>query len=143
MSTAYISKELRERVASQAGRRCGYCLTSEAIVGAAMEIDHLVPQSLGGLTEESNLWLACSLCNDHKSCRISGPDPESGEVVRLFDPRRQVWTEHFRWSEGGDEIVGLTAVGRATVVALRLNRASLVLARRLWSAAGWHPPGER
>lgn len=58
MSTAYIPKDLRERVAQQARYRCGYCLSAEAIVGAPMEIDHLVPQALGGLTEEDNLWLA-------------------------------------------------------------------------------------
>jgi hypothetical protein len=105
-----------------------------------MEIDHLIPESLGGSTEESNLWLACSLCNDHKSNRIASVDPETGEMIRLFDPRRQVWTDHFQWNENGDEIVGLTGVGRATVAALNLNRPSLVEARRLWTAVGWHPP---
>ena len=140
MSQAYVPKELRERVAAQARYRCGYCLTAEAIVGAPMEIDHLIPEALGGLTEESNLWLACSLCNDHKSSRIAFLDTVSGETVRLFDPRRQIWYEHFRWSDNGDEIVGLTATGRATVDALRLNRISLVAARRLWVLAGWHPP---
>ena len=94
MSTGYIPKELRERVARQAQYRCGYCLSAEAIVGAPMEIDHLVPQALGGLTEEDNLWLACSLCNDHKSDRIAALDPDTDEVVRLFDPRHQIWAEH-------------------------------------------------
>jgi 5-methylcytosine-specific restriction endonuclease McrA len=61
MSQTYIPKVLRERVAEQARYRCGYCLTAEAIVGTPMEIDHIIPQSLGGQTEESNLWLACSL----------------------------------------------------------------------------------
>jgi hypothetical protein len=105
-----------------------------------MEIDHLVPESLGGLTEESNLWLACSLCNDHKSNRIAFDDPETGMAVRLFDPRRQIWSDHFRWSDEGDIIVGLTATGRATVTALQLNRHDLVQSRRLWVTAGWHPP---
>ena len=61
-------------------------------------------------------------------------------MVRLFDPRRQVWQEHFRWTEQGDQIVGLTPTGRATVTALQLNRPSLVKARRLWALVGWHPP---
>ena len=60
MSRTYISKALRQQVASHARHRCGYCLTSEAVVGTPMEIDHIIPQSLGGLTEEDNLWLACS-----------------------------------------------------------------------------------
>jgi hypothetical protein len=136
----YIPKDLRERVSSQANYRCGYCLSAAAIIGAPMEIDHLIPESLGGLTEESNLWLACSLCNDHKSNRVAAADPESGASVRLFDPRRQKWVEHFRWSELGDKIIGRTATGRATVAALHLNRATLVAARRLWVIAGWHPP---
>ncbi len=140
MSRTYVAKELRERVAAQARYRCGYCLTSEVIVGTPMEIEHLIPESLGGLTEEANLWLACSLCNDHKSNRIAVADPDSGEVVRLFDPRRQIWTEHFAWSTEGDKIVGRTATGRATVAALHLNRPSLVEARRLWVLVGWHPP---
>ena len=140
MSHTYIPQSLRDRVASQARYRCGYCLTAEAIVGTAMEMDHLIPEMLGGLTEEDNLWLACSLCNDHKSGRIASPDPETGEIVRLFNPRHQVWKEHFRWTEEADRIVGLTPIGRATVAALQLNRPALVRARQLWVQVGWHPP---
>ena len=140
MSTSYIPKALRERVAQQACHRCGYCLSAEAIVGAPMEIDHIVPQALGGLTEEDNLWLACSLCNDHKSDRIAALDPDTDAVVRLFDPRHQSWGEHFAWSKNGDRIEGLTPTGRATVYALNLNRPSLVKARQAWVLAGWHPP---
>ena len=142
MTRTYIAKWLRDRVAESAGHRCGYCLSAEQIVGTRMEIDHIVPRSAGGLTEEDNLWLACSLCNDHKSDRIVATDPLSGELVRLFDPRRQIWSQHFRWSAAGEWIVGRTATGRATVAALDLNRASLVVARRLWARAGWHPPSE-
>ena len=140
MSSTYIPQVLRQQVAAQARYRCGYCLTSEAIVGTPMEIDHLIPQSLGGPTEEANLWLACSLCNDHKSSRLAALDPLTGEVVRLFDPRRQIWREHFAWTVEGDRMVGLTPTGRATIVALHLNRLSLVRARQAWVLAGWHPP---
>ena len=140
MSEAYIPKALREKVSSQAQRRCGYCLTTEAVVGTPMEIDHLIPQSLGGLTEEDNLWLACSLCNDHKGDRIAALDPTTDEIVRLFNPRHQAWREHFAWTAEGDRIVGLTPAGRATVVALNLNRPSLVKARQAWVTVGWHPP---
>ncbi len=140
MSRTYISKHLRELVAAQARHRCGYCLTAEAIVGVPMELDHIIPEVRGGLTEENNLWLACSLCNDSKGDRILALDPVSGAVERLFDPRRQFWKEHFRWTDEGDRIVGMTATGRATVAALNLNRPTLVLARQLWVSVGWHPP---
>ncbi len=140
MSRTYIPKALRDSVSVAARHRCGYCLSAEAIVGMPMEFDHLIPEALGGLTVEDNLWLACSLCNDHKNDRIAALDPITGELVRLFNPRQQVWKEHFSWSQEGDQIIGLTPSGRATVVALNLNRPILVLARRAWVSVGWHPP---
>ena len=140
MSTVSVPKPLRARVTEQAHRRCGYCLTTELLIGAPMEIEHIIPTALGGQTEEGNLWLACSLCNEYKGVRVVAPDPLTDELVPLFNPRRQSWSEHFAWSEDFEQIVGRTAIGRATVVALRLNRPLLVRSRRIWAAAGLHPP---
>ena len=134
VSRAYVSRALRARVAAEARQRCGYCLTAADIVGTPMEIEHIIP--------EDNLWLACSACNEHKSGGIAGIDPESGEEVRLFDPRHQEWREHFRWSSEGDRIEGLTPTGRATVATLHLDRMPLVHSRQRWVAVGWHPPGD-
>lgn len=78
MSKAYIPRALRERVAAEARHRCGYCLSQEAIVGSTMEIERLIPESLGGLTEADNLWLVCSPCNDRKGDRIAAFDPHPG-----------------------------------------------------------------
>jgi hypothetical protein len=142
MTSIYIPRKLRERVAEQASYRCGYCLSLERITGFVMEIDHLIPQILGGPTVEENLWLACSACNTFKGYRISALDPESGEIVRLFNPREQSWPEHFHWIDAGARMVGRTATGRATVAALHLNRPVLVRARRSWIEAGWHPPAD-
>lgn len=142
MSKAYVSKALRRRVAEQAKHRCGYCLSRQSITGTPMEIEHIVPESQGGLTIEANLWLACTLCNDHKGDRMESADPLTNAVVPLFDPRAQRWNEHFTWTPEGDRITGLTPTGRATVVALKLNRSVLVDARRVWVAAGLHPPDE-
>ena len=60
----------------------------------------------------------------------------------LFNPRTQMWTEHFAWSPDGTLIIGLTPLGRATVVALRLNNEFIVVARRFWVEAGWWPPNQ-
>ena len=68
-------------------------------------------------------------------------DPMTGETVLLFNPRRDRWSEHFAWAEEGDYIVGRTPVGRATILALRMNRPLVVRARRLWVRIGVHPPG--
>lgn len=142
MSRSYISKALRQRVAEQAKHRCGYCLTPEFITGAPLEVDHIIPEASDGPTVEDNLWLACTLCNQHKANREKARDPETSDEVPLFDPRHQVWREHFAWSDDGTLVVGLTAIGRATVEALDLNRLKLVQARNLWVSAGWHPPAD-
>jgi len=122
-------------VGRHASHRCGYCLTAEEVVGSPLEIDHLIPEARGGLTIKENLWLACSACNAFKGDRTTGLDPLSGEIVMLFNPRRQHWRDHFAWTQSGDLIIG-----RATVAALKLNRPLLVRARRLWMRIGVHPP---
>ena len=142
MSHARISRALRDRVAQTAQFRCGYCLTAAVLVGTELELEHILPRSRGGKSEELNLWLACSDCNDIKSDRITGIDPATGRRVRLFNPRLQSWSRHFVWLEGGVIIAGKTAAGRATVEALRLNRAALVRSRRVWVIAGLHPPDD-
>jgi hypothetical protein len=86
--------------------RCGYCHTQEAVVGSPMEIDHIVPEVLGGATVEGNLWLACSLCNSSKGARVAALDPVTGEMVALFNPRRQSWPDHFVWEGDGTLIAG-------------------------------------
>jgi hypothetical protein len=72
---------------------------------------------------------------------VAAIDPETGESVALFNPRSQVWWEHFRWIEGGLRIAGLTPIGRATVVALRLSDdPEALVVRSFWIQAKWHPP---
>jgi hypothetical protein len=105
-----------------------------------LEIEHIRPQARGGSDGEDNLWLACRLCNNAKRVQTAGRDPGTGRAVPLFDPRHQSWAEHFAWSADGTRILGRTAIGRATVVALQLNNFIAVMVRRCWAAAGWHPP---
>lgn len=136
----HVPKSLRSKIGEQANHRCGYCLSSEAVVGATMELDHIIPQALGGLDEEGNLWLACPLCNQHKADRVAALDPITGEIVRLFNPRYENWDEHFAWTADGERIIGKTPAGRARAAALKSNRPTLVIARHAWVQVGWHPP---
>jgi hypothetical protein len=110
------------------------------LVLGQLEIDHLQPTACGGTDEEDNLWLACRLCNHAKSAQTECRDPITGQLVPLFNPRRQSWSEHFVWSDDGTRILGKTPMGRATIVALQLNNLISVVVRRHWVAAGWHPP---
>ena len=107
-----------------------------------MEVDHIVPESSGGPTTRDNLCLACVGCNGFKLAFQTGIDPETGEEAPLFHPRLDRWEDHFRWIDDGTRIAGVTAKGRATVARLRMNRAPMVEARRLWVQAGWHPPAD-
>ncbi len=91
-------------------------------------------------TEFENLCQACRPCNEFKGDLVEVVDPLSGQMVALFHTRTQVWNAHFEWSFDGVQIIGLTDVGRATVVALQMNNLTIVTARRRWVIAGWHPP---
>ena len=140
MSSAKASNRVRRRIAAQADYRCGYCLTSERLTGIRLTLDHIIPLAAGGLTEESNLWVACRPCNEFKGAQTRAQDPVTDQTVPLFNPRAQLWREHFEWSANGTRIVGLTPVGRASVVALQMNHDLIVHARRQWAKVGWHPP---
>ncbi len=124
-----------------AHHRCGYCLSPQHLVMAKLEIEHIIPLAKGGTDDEVNLWLACPLCNGHKGDKISAIDPLSKTAVALFNPRTQIWVDHFRWSKDGIYIIGLTPIGRATIEALHLSDDPQALTvRRYWVVAGWHPP---
>lgn len=139
---SYIPRALRRKVTAAARHRCGYCLTSQRISGAQMHVGHIVPLSQGGTSDEANLWLACAWRNSYKGTQTHAVDPQTGTEVPLFNPRTQIWSEHFCWSDNGIEIIGVTSIGRATVEALRLNNDFILPARRQWVLAGWHPPSQ-
>ena len=136
----YISDTLKQHIRDDAKAICGYCQTQERIIGSPLEIDHLIPISMGGQTIRSNLWLACSTCNCFKANLIQATDHATNEIVPIFNPRNMLWYEHFTWIDEGLRMEGLTPVGRATVELLRVNNDYIVRARFLWIQTGWHPP---
>lgn len=133
-----ISMRLRTLVVNRASGRCEYCGLSQDGQEATFHIDHVVPQSAGGPTTEDNLALACVSCSLRKWARQTVSDPETGEAITLFNPRTQLWAEHFRWD--GETIVPITGTGRATVNALALNRSVILAIRREEMVRGRHPP---
>lgn len=119
---------LQDLVRRRARFRCEYCLLPESLVSTPFQFDHLIAQSHGGQTNPDNLAFACFHCNNFKGPNLAGVDPDSGEVVRLFHPRRDERKDHFSWD--GETLVGLTAVGRATLRTLRLNHPLRLAVRR-------------
>jgi len=140
MSRSYIPEALRHRVAEAARYRCGYCQTLQVIVGYPLHVEHIIPEAADGPSTEDNLWLACSVCNNSKGTQTTAQDPITQIDVPLFNPRTQVWSEHFAWSDDGTQIIGLTPIGRATAIALQLNTPFRIHARQRWASVGWHPP---
>lgn len=137
---AYVSDELRARVDAADQRICRYCLTAEANSGVRLTHDHITPASKGGATTFENVCLACSACNEFKADATHAVDPVTAELVPLFHPRTQAWSEHFAWSADTTRVDGVTPTGRATVLALRMNQPLIVTARGRWARVGWHPP---
>ena len=134
MSRIAIPAALRRLVTERAGGRCEYCLIHQDDTPFTHHVDHLTPLKHGGQTIESNLALACLECNRYKGSDLTAIDPADGAVVLLFNPRTQVWIEHFRLE--GARIVGQTPAGRATVVLLRLNDPARLIRRQALIEAG-------
>jgi hypothetical protein len=100
--------------------RCGYCLTPASFMPVRFEMEHIIPERSGGQTVRSNLWLSCPSCNRFKGTKTSSIDPDTQVTVPLSNPRVQHWSDHFEWSSDGARVIGRTAIGRATVAALKL-----------------------
>ncbi len=135
-------KSEREYVFRRAQGRCEFCRSPAAFAHQSFSLEHIRPRSRQGKESPANLALSCQGCNNHKYNRTKARDPVSNEEVRLFHPRRDRWAFHLAWTDDATQILGLTAIGRATVEALQLNRVALVNLRRVLVEAGEHPPSE-
>jgi len=129
-----VSGSLRRLVIERANERCEYCLLPQSASLHKHEPDHIIPRQHGGSTSFENLALACFRCNRHKGPNLGSLDPDTGELVGLYNPRRHRWTDHFRIEDG--VIQPLTPEARVTVIVLRLNSDERVAERRRLIAAG-------
>jgi hypothetical protein len=132
----------KEQVLLRAWGCCEYCRSQLRFAMQPFSVEHIEPLSRQGETELENLALACQGCNGHKYAKTEGFDPVLGQMVPLYHPRKQRWSEHFAWNDGCTHIIGLTPTGRATVETLHLNRPGLVNLRRVLFLAGEHPPAD-
>jgi HNH endonuclease len=123
---------LRTLVEARADGRCEYCRRYQELIGGSFfEVEHIVPRSRGGLTVPGNLAFACRRCNLLKGPAIEALDPETSQLAHLFHPRLDDWYAHFERSHDRLQIIGLTPIGRVTVLRLRLNNSSEQRAREI------------
>jgi len=129
-----MNPRLRSQIRRRAGFRCEYCHLPESVAELRFQVDHVVAEKHGGATASENLCWACFRCNSHKGPNLAGLDEQTGEMARLFNPRADAWSVHFRWT--GPKLLGKTAIGRTTINVLCINRIDTVLLRRSLMAEG-------
>jgi len=140
-----VSDKARRWVQQRAHSLCEYCHSPEYLSADRFDIDHIQPRSLGGSDDLDNLALACRRCNLRRYNFTQWIDPLTQSSERLFNPRMDSWTEHFRWANAGLRIEGITPKGRATCHCLDMNDdrhddGAILNARTYWIQGGWHPP---
>ena len=135
----HIPADVRRTVIQRAKNCCEYCRQRVDDRLLPFEIDHVIAEKHGGATTAENLCLACFRCNSFKGSDIAGADPQTGRATFLFNPRTQLWNEHFRLN--GALIEPLSPEGRVTVFLLRLNSPIQVEQRIILIAEGRYPCG--
>jgi|SRR6185312_2399679 len=122
-----IREQLKLQIADRAHFRCEYCLLPDAVSFYNFHVDHIRSLKHGGASDISNLAYCCPDCNYCKGSDI-GNVGTSGELVRFFNPRMDIWGEHFELING--LIVGKTAIGKVTEEILKFNEPDRLVFRR-------------
>lgn len=135
-----ISASTRKEIEKRARHLCEYCLSRQDHSPDPFSIEHILPRAKKGKYELENLALACQGCNNFKYTKTEAIDPISSQKVPLYNPRKDIWQEHFAWSSDYTELIGLSPTGRAAIEALKLNRESLKNIRFALRVVGKHPP---
>jgi 5-methylcytosine-specific restriction endonuclease McrA len=130
-------------VEQRADGQCEFCRSPFDFSTETFEIEHIVPLVQGGTNEMENLALSCGGCNSRKRGYITGIDDLTNQEVPLFNPRVEKWTEHFSWSNDFIRVEGKTAIARATINRLQLNRAGVVNLRKALVRYGVFPPVDK
>jgi HNH endonuclease len=130
-----VSRHLAASVALRSKHRCEYCRLPQEATQTPFHPDHIISIKHGGKASSGNLAWTCFYCNSYKGPCVAGYDPESGRLTRLFNPREDLWNEHFRWR--GSAIIGVTAIGRTTILVLNLNHPDRLRLRNQLIVEGW------
>jgi hypothetical protein len=119
-----VTSALRDSIRRRASARCEYCRLPDFVFEPEdFHVEHIIARKHGGADTPENLAWACIFCNLYKGPNLSGLDPTTGELTRLFHPRRDRWEAHFQLD--GSKIVGLTPEGRTTSALLEMNSSTM------------------
>ena len=135
-----ISRKTRHTVAQRAKFLCEYCRAQELFSPDPFSVEHIIPLTKGGSNDLMNLAFACQGCNNHKYNKTEVWDVVTQQLIPIYNPRLDRWTEHFVWNNDYSQIIGITATGRATVEQLKMNRPGLMNLREVLLKLQKHPP---
>jgi HNH endonuclease len=137
--THRISESLRRAIAIRANLACEYCLFPEIFLATTFHIDHIRSQKHCGKTVLENLAYSCPHCNQNKGSDIGTfLNDESENLIRFFNPRKDIWVEHFEIDNG--KILSLTSIGTATINILNFNQIERIILRKELMEVGLYPP---
>lgn len=125
----HISENLRRLVAERAGRQCEYCRINEEDAFLGFQVDHIISLKHDGPTAPENLAWACFACNNNKGSNIGTVLLPDKQFVRLFNPREDIWQEHFEIEDA--VIYPRSAVGEATIKVLKMNDVDRIIERQV------------
>ena len=92
----YVSRATRRKVGERAGFRCEYCLLPERVMGYSVHIDHIISLKHRGNNIIDNLAYSCWLCNLNKGSDVGSITPDTHQLIRFYNPRIDIWSEHFQ-----------------------------------------------
>lgn len=115
-----ISKVARQLVRQRANFQCEYCLLNEKRSFIGFEVDHIISRKHRGSNDPNNLAYSCGDCNRNKGTDIASIDwNNNNQITRFYNPRLDLWAEHFRLSN--TVVESLTSIGEVTVTIFRFN----------------------
>lgn len=103
-----VSKRLRYEILRRDNHACRYCGATAPTV--KLNVDHVIPQALGGSDKPTNLVTACADCNSGKTSSLPNATPvadvEQGALREAIEARRakevdRLWRGHMpsTWDE--------------------------------------------
>ena len=111
-----MDRHLRDQVWQRARFCCEYCHMPQEFEDTKHEVDHIIAEKHHGPTI-------------HKGPNIAGYDGVTHQTISLFNPRTQLWSEHFELQNGAN-VAGRTSIGRVTVDVLKINLPHRVAHRK-------------
>ena len=139
MSDARVSSELRRKVRDRANLICEYCLLAEEDSYYGHQIEHIVSLKHGGSSDLDNLALACIFCNRNKGTDLGSIVTGTSNLVRFYNPRTDIWAEHFRLE--GVMIKPLTEIAVVTARIFQFNNEDRKLEREILIRLNRFPNG--